>query len=174
VRAQVVDGDGGPSNAVTKLISVTPVNDAPRLLPLIGGTVAYVRGAAAVGLLPGAVVNDPDSPNFAGGKLVVRATAGFHASNRLLIAGGFTLVGNQVRLNGTTIGLRNTNGGIGFTKLEITFNGNATREIVEQLVRGIRFRTAGPSPTTQRVFELFVTDGDGGSSNKVSKIVNVS
>jgi hypothetical protein len=63
---------------------------------------------------------------------------------------------------------------VGTARLEITFNGNATLSIVQRLVRSIRFRTIGASPTTQRVIEFSLTDGDGGVSNKVNVTVNVS
>jgi len=171
VWVQLTDGDGGASVAVTKRVAVVPVNDAPAL-DGISGDVGYVRGAAAIPLANTATVTDPDSPNFDTGKLLVRFISGHHTANRLTIGGSFTLSGNDVQLNGITIGTLNTGGGVGLTKLEVAFN--ATRAIVQQLIRAIRFRTVGATNTTQRVVEFSVTDGDGRASGKVTKTVNVT
>jgi len=61
-----------------------------------------------------------------------------------------------------------------FLSMAITLNADATRTIVEQLVRAIRFRTVSGTSTAQRVIEFSLTDGDGGVSNKVNKTVNVT
>ena len=169
------DGDGGAS-ALTKTINVVPVNDAPVLAPANGGTVGYPQNSAAVQLLGNATVTDPDSANFDGGRLIVRAIAGGNASNRLLIGSGFVFDGTNVKRvsDGLIVGTRNVDGGIGTTRLEITFNANATRAIVQQVVRGIFFRTVNGTSTAQRTIEFSLTDGDGGASNKVNKTVNVS
>jgi len=176
VRMLINDGDGGTSAPVSKQINVTRVNDAPVLAPANGGTVGYRQNGASIALLSTATVTDPDSANFAGGELLVRIISGGNASNRLLIGVGFYLDGNLVkrRSDGLVIGSRNADGGVGTTRLEITFNASATRAIAEQLVRAIRFRTVGGTSTVQRVVEFSVTDGDGGASNKVNKTVNVS
>jgi hypothetical protein len=175
VRAFLSDGDGEAVSR-SKQITITRTNDAPELTPEAGATVGYTRGDPPVGLLTSATVLDPDSLNFGGGRLLVRVTSGGHASNRLLIGGGFVLDGNQVKRisDGLVIGTRNGNGGEGTTRLEITLTADATPAIVQQLVRGIRFRTAGASPTTQRTIEFSLTDGDGGASNRVNVAVNVS
>ena len=71
-------------------------------------------------------------------------------------------------------GVRPVDGGVGLTRLEITFNTNATLAIVQRLTRAIRFRTLGASPAAQRLIEFSLFDGDGGASNKVNVTVNVS
>ena len=172
----MTDGAGGKSNVVTKAINVVPVNDAPVLTPANGGAVGYPQNSAVVQLLGNATVTDPDSANFAGGILIVRAISGGNVSNRLLIFNGFAFDGLNVKRvsDGLVIGTRNTNGGVGTTRLEITFNANATPGLVQHVVRGIYFRTAGGNSTAQRVIEFSLTDGDGGASNKVNKTVNVT
>jgi len=172
VWVQLNDGDGGVSTPVTKLINVVSVNDAPQLGG-IGGNVGYTQNGAAIALAGAATVTDPDSANFDGGRLLVRFASGHHASNRLAIGGPFTLAGDDIQLNGTTVATRNANGGVGTTRLEITLNANATRAIVQQLVRAIRFHTVNGTSTTQRVVEFSLTDGDGGVSNRATKMVNV-
>ena len=139
-----LDDDGGDtSNIAMKTINVVRVNDAPVLAPANGGAVGYQQNSAAVQLLGNATVTDPDSANFAGGILIVRAISGGNTSNRLLIFNGFAFDGLNVKRisDGLVIGTRNANGGVGTTRLEITFNANATRSIVQHLMRGIRFRT---------------------------------
>jgi len=174
IEAQVYDGDGGVSNIATATVGVQSVNDVP-ILSGIGGSVGYVRNSSAVFLARSATVSDVDNPNFGGGKLLVEITNGSAPSNRLLLSGLFTFSGNYVVYNGTTtIGTRNPNAGVGTTKLEVTLNANATRTIVQQLVRAIRFSTVGATTTAPRVVEFALMDGDGGVSNKATKTVNVT
>lgn len=163
VELRIGDGDGGSILPLTKQIAVTRLNDAPVLTPENGGSVDYVRNDPPTALLSSAVLADKDHPNFAGGFLLVRAISGLHSSNQLLIFGGFTVVGNDIKLNDVTIGTKNTNGGVGTTRLEITFNANATISIVQRLIRGIRFSTTVTLPTDQRVFEFYVRDVAGGN-----------
>ena len=176
LEVYVTDGDGGISATVTKTINVVRVNDAPVLAPANGGAVGFQQNSAAVQLLGNALVSDPDSANFAGGILIVRAISGGNANNRLLIFNGFAFDGLNVKRvsDGLVIGTRNTNGGVGTTRLEITFNASATPGLVQHVVRGIYFRTAGGNSTARRVIEFSLTDGDGGASNKVNKTVNVT
>jgi len=179
ITFQVSDGDGGSSQVLTQSVNVTPVNDAP-VLGGINGTVGYTRNAAAgVQLASTARVTDADSANFDTGRLTVAITSGGNASNRLQLGGTlFTLNGQNVvrTVNGTStvIGTLNANGGVGTTSFEVTFNANATAGIVQQLVRAMRFRTVGSTSTVQRVVSFTVTDGDGGTSNTLTKTVNVT
>jgi hypothetical protein len=77
-------------------------------------------------------------------------------------------------LNGQVIGTRNTGGGQGFTKLEITLTFRATPEIVQQLLRAIRFRTVNNDKLDPRVINFTLSDGDGGTSTTVTKTVNMT
>ncbi len=62
------------------------------------------------------------------------------ASNRLTIAGAFKFSGDNVTLNGVTIGTRTANG-FGTKDLIVVFNDKATKAIVQQLIRAITSRT---------------------------------
>lgn len=167
----LTDGDGGTSVTSTKSINVKPVNDKP-LLGGISGSVGYVHNAAAIVVAGSATVTDVDSANFAGGRLRVRIDAA-DASNRLAIAGGFTVdASNNVKLNGVTIGTR-TVSGFGTKDLIVVFNSNATKAIVQQLVRAITFKTVSGAAGSRKVI-FSVSDGDGGLSAEVSKTVNVT
>ena len=86
VSAQIKDGSGGTSLAVTKTINVTPVNDAP-VLGGISGTVGYTNAAPPINIATtgefhaAGTVSDVDSANFNTGKLTVpRLTAGMPAT----------------------------------------------------------------------------------------------
>jgi len=174
VWVRVTDGDGGASAPESLLINVVPRNDAPTLAPANGGSVGYQQNAGAVALLNNAIVTDVDHPNFAGGRLFVRVASGAHSSNRLLVGGPFTLAGNNIQLNGQTVATKNTEGGIGTNQLLITFNANATLDVVQQLVRAIRFRTVNGTSLAQRVIEFSLTDPTGAASNAATKTVNVT
>jgi predicted outer membrane repeat protein len=167
----LTDGDGGTSATSTKSINVKPVNDKP-VLGGISGSVGYVHNAAAIVVAGSATVTDVDSANFGGGRLRVRIDAA-DASNRLAIAGGFTVdASNNVKLNGVTIGTRTSNG-FGSKDLIVVFNTNATKAIVQQLVRAINFKTVNGIAGSRNVI-FSVSDGDGGLSAEVSKTVNVT
>jgi hypothetical protein len=154
-------------------LSVLPVNDAP-VLTANTSPLGYTRDSSpgVLFMQSTATVKDVDSPNFDTGQLTVSFTSGAHAGNRLEIAGSFSFAGDDVMFFSTKIGTRNTDGGQG-TNLVITFNANATRDLVERLVRTLRFRTENGT-AGQRVIAVQVSDGDGKVSNVVSRTVNVS
>jgi len=173
VEFKLDDGDGGVG-VLRKTLRLEPANDAPQLGG-ISGSVGYAPNATSILLAGAATLADVDSPNFEGGRLVVDITSGADASNRLLLGGAFNFVGDNVVYNGTvTIGTRNASGGMGETRLEIDFNANAARTIMQQLLRAIRFRTVGGTSTVPRSVEFSITDGDGGASDRLTKTVNVT
>lgn len=167
----VTDGDDGQSAASTKSINVTPKNNVPVLGGISGG-VGYVRNAAAIVLAASATVSDVDSANFDGGRLRVRIDP-TDPGNRLAIAGGFTVdASNNVKLGNTIIGKR-TATGFGAAELIVVFNANASKAIVQQLVRAITFKTVNGSAGSRAVI-FTVSDGDGGLSVERTRTVNVS
>ncbi len=174
VWTQLTDGDGGTSAAATKTLTVVPVNDAP-ILSGISGAVDYILNSTTpVILAAAATVSDIDSPNFNGGRLTVQVTSGKDAGNRLKIGGSlFTMSGSNVMRNGVVIGRLNSGGGVGTTKLELTFNDKALPSYVGELISAISFSTQGSSSKAKRVMSFSVTDGDGGTSATLTKTVNV-
>jgi len=168
------DGVGDGSVPVTKQVFVIPVNDAP-VLGGIGGGLGYRRNAPPVFLATTGTVRDADSLNFAGGKLTVRAVGGDQSTNRLEIRGTvFTIDANRnVIRSGIVIGTVNAGGGVGATRLIVTFNAQANAAIVQQLVRAIAFRTVGSTSAAQRTVSFSVTDGDNGTSLVRTKTVNL-
>ena len=172
IRFELHDGEGN-TGAVTKNITLVRVNDAP-LLRGISGNVGYTIGAGAIQIAPAANVSDVDSPDFAGGRLTVQITSGAHGSNRLLIGGGFSVnANNEVLQAGVVIGTVNAGGGVGTARLVFVFNENANRSVVQQLIRGLRFRTVGSATAVDRVVAFTLTDGDDGTSATRTKTVQV-
>jgi ELWxxDGT repeat protein len=150
---------------------VTEVNDKPVLS--LGGTIGYVHDKPAITLAPYATVTDIDSPDFAGGRLRVRITDGADSSNRLILGSGFTVDASSNVLQGTAIIGKRVSNGFGTNELVITFNANATKSVVQQLVRAITFKTIGGSAGVRSVV-FTVSDGDGGLSAEASKLINVT
>lgn len=174
IEVRVSDGDFGWSAPDTKHITVTRVNDAPAIGG-VGGSIGYRQNGAAIVLAGSGTVADPDSANFAGGVFTAEIQpGGGSAANRMYVGGPFVNNGNQVLLNGQIIGIRNTGGGQGFTKLEITLTSKATPAIVQQMLRAIHFRTVNNDKLDPRIIAFTVSDGDGGTSGTVTKTVNVT
>lgn len=104
----------------------------------------------------------------------MEVTSGADSGNRLYFPSFlFRIDGTDVFRRGVKIGTI-TSDGIGTSRLEITFNSNALKGYVQQLVRAIRFRTAGSSLTTDRTISFSLTDGDGGTSATLTRVVAVS
>lgn len=167
---QISDGDGGTSNVINKTINVQAVDDAPRLV--LGGQVAYKNNASSILLAPGATVSDVDSPNFAGGLLSVEVNSGRGASNRLFVGGLYSIQSGQLRRDGVVVGTV-LEDGVGWNALKIRFNNKMTPGRVQELVRSLRFRTAGNTNLDPRMVSFSLSDGDGGLSASQTKKVNV-
>ena len=140
---------------------------------LARGSVGYVHDAAtAIVLAPSGTVTDVDSANFSGGRLRVRITDGANSSNRLSIGSTFTVdAQGNVKQGTVTIGKR-VSSGFGTSELIITLNASATKAVVQQLVQAITFKTV-VGALGQRKVVFTVSDGDGGLSAEVMKLVNV-
>lgn len=162
-------GGENSCSTATETASIV-VNDVPVLAGL-GGPIRYVRGTPPVFLVPAVTVADADSPNFAGGRLVVHFTGPLDTSNRLAIGGRYKLVGTKVMFGSTVIGERLLVPSSG-QDLYIQFNTHATRRLVQGLTQSITFHTEhGAAGKRHIVFT--VSDGDGGTSVAKTKIVNV-
>lgn len=170
---QLADGAGGQALA-SKRVIVVPVNDRP-VLTQIPVSSSYLLNGAPILIAPRAVVTDPDSPNLAGGQLSIRYTSGAEASNRLLLGGLYSIdAADNVLREGTVIGQRNAAGGVGLNDLIITFNSNATRAIVRDLLRSISFQTIGGVLKTTRILSISLSDGDGGTSEPLATRIEVA
>ena len=177
VRVKLTDGDGGTSNLPTKTINVTAVNDAP-VIGAFDTPITYTANGAAVALDTNATVTDPDSANFDTGTLTINLTANAQTTDLLEIrnqgiaAGQIGVSGSNVTFAGTIIGT--FTGGTNLTPLVVTLNANATPTAVRNLLRNITFRSTSPTPSTlARTVQITLTDGDNGTSNLPTKLINV-
>jgi len=175
ITIQLEEGDGTQSQLRTRNVNVIAVNDAPTVTG--GETINTTVGGPSTLIASNAVVTDPDSPNLDGGSLRVHIASGAQANDRLNIAfgGPYSLSGNQILVNGTTvIGTVNNNFGQNGNDIVISFNSNATPTHAQQLIRRITFRTTSGPGT--RVIDITLDD-DANTGNGVGQItstVNVS
>jgi hypothetical protein len=169
-------GNIGPAGAYSvatesATLVIEPVSDPPSLT--LGGTVQYALDAAAVLLAPFASVRDFDSPSFAGGQLTVRITSGAGDTNWLGLSSAFTVdAENNIRQGDLLVGTLNADGGQGTTDLVVTFSSAATRALAQEVVRAVSFRTIG-RVAGQRTVSFTLSDGQGGVSEDVAKLVEV-
>ncbi|MEY2872846.1 MAG: hypothetical protein RLZZ373_217, partial [Pseudomonadota bacterium] len=162
------DGQEGTSDAATKTVTVTGVNDAP-VLALSGSSGSYAENAAVV-YDPGASLTDVDNPVLTGGNFTFQITANGTATDELGIrnqgtgAGQIGLSGNDVTYGGVVIGTHTGFGG-GSAPLVVTFNGNASVAAAQALLRNATYRDTSDSPSAAtRSIRLTVSDGSGGTS----------
>ena len=174
VSLTVNDGDGGTSMAVTKIINVTALNDAPTISGF-GGSVGYAIGGPAVVLDSDATVDDPDTGTFNLGVLRVSLTTNRQATDRIEILsvgtgiGEISVLSNQVFYEGVQIG---TFGGT--TTLTVTLNANASKAAVQKLLRSITFRSLSVTPSLlPRTVSVTLSDGAGGTSLAQTKTIDM-
>ena len=179
ITATLSDGDGGTSLAVSKIVEVIAVNDAP-VVGAFTPDITYVENAAPLLIDSNATVTDVDSSDFANGFMTIGLTANGHADDRLsirnqgLAANQIGVSGNDVTYSGVIIGSF-TGGTSGLIPLQITFGAAASKTAVQALVRNLTFSNVSDNPSTlPRTVSLVVNDGDGGTSIPVTKIINVT
>jgi hypothetical protein len=177
IRFVATDGDGGTSANVQITITITPINDAPVIVPSRAGF-TYTENDAPTAIDSGLTLIDPDSPQFGNGTLTANFLSGGAAEDRLTIRNQGTLPG-QVGVNGSfvtynfgsgpvTIGSI-TSSGIGLTNLQVTFNPSASLAAVQAVLRNVAYSNVSEAPSTvQRVVRIVVSDGGGGPNNGFS------
>ena len=159
---------------LSKTINVVPRNDAP-VIGAFDTAVTYTENAVPLVLDANATVADVDSADFAGGKLSVWISANGRSTDRL----GIRHVGNaagQIGVSGTTVSYGGISIGTfaGTTSFLVTLNGNATSAAVQALLRNMTFASVSENPSAlARTVKVMLTDGDGGTSNVLSKTINV-
>ncbi|RLS75286.1 MAG: DUF2341 domain-containing protein, partial [Planctomycetota bacterium] len=166
----VSDGLGGTATA-TVSIAITPVNDDPVLID--GGTESLSEGGTTTPFLGIGTVTDPDSPDFDGGELLATITSGIESGDVLALAnvGGVTTSGTDVLVGGITVGT--VFGGAAGVPLTITFNSDATLARVQSVYESVALTSNVDVPVLGiRTISVTVTDGDGGTSNTATGIVD--
>ena len=159
VQVTLNDGDGVISNLPTKTVRVIASNVAP-VLANFGANVAYdATFDSTLTVSTSATVADPDS-NFHRGTLTFSIENG-QAEDYFRAPVGAVI--------------ESVSGGQGLTPLVVTFNDstNSTAAAVQAILRGVVWgtdsRIEGP-----RTIRVTLADGDGGTSNSLSKTINVT
>lgn len=165
--------DGNANGRATVDIGAFEV-DRP-VIANFGGDVTYVEGSPPVLLFGNATITDPDSPDFAIGRLIVRFSAGGQAEDRLIVR---TLGNVSANANGNVLFageiIGTVAGGQGTTPLVVVFSALATPSKVQAVLRSVVYRSVSDNPLLNpRTVLAQVSDGDGGLSNAVSKTINV-
>lgn len=169
---------GGGIAVINAAIPVQAVVDVPELDlngPAEGSLlVAYVEQAAAVVVAPEGLVDDVDSPDFAGGSLRVAVTQNGQAADQLSVAhpgvgpGAIGVAGSQILYGGVVIGT--LSGGSNGQPLVIALNAAATPDAVQALVRAITFASSSDAPATSKTLTFTVDDGDGGVASGTATV----
>jgi hypothetical protein len=155
--------DGLNSSSKTLFVQVTNVNEAPVLAP-DSATVTYTENAAALALMAGGTVTDPDNPsNFDDGSVSVTLNGAVSGDELALAStGGVSISGTSVKVGSTTIG---TISGNHSTHLTVDFNANATDPRVETLLRALAFDSTSDNPTgADRTATITFNDGSNDGS----------
>lgn len=166
----VSDGLGGTATAAVS-IAITPVNDDPVLID--GGTESLSEGGTTTPFLGIGTVTDPDSPDFDGGELLATITSGMESGDVLALAnvGGVTTSGTDVLVGGIAVGT--VFGGAAGVPMIVTFNANATLARVQAVYESVALTSNVDVPVLGiRTISVTVTDGDGGTSNTATGIVD--
>lgn len=173
-----VDDGAGTSTAGTFNWTIDPINDLPVITSGPGGG-TYNENAAGTFFNNGLTIADADNTDFDSGVLTVDITGSGEASDRLTLLddANVTLVGTSVRYDfgGGAVEVGQLSGGIGDSDpLLIAFNSNADITAVQAVAQRVVFNSASDDPSTaQRTIAMSLSDGDGGDSNTVTRVMNV-
>ncbi|MEL7497637.1 MAG: LamG-like jellyroll fold domain-containing protein [Planctomycetota bacterium] len=162
-------------------ITVVAVNDAPVLTSAPGGG-TYNEGAPGTYFDNSIALSDVDNSDFDGGRLTLSITNNGDPSgdDRLIVRAG-----NGISVSGTSINYDNGGGpvligtvtagsGVGSIPLEITLNSAADQTAVQALAQQVAFYSVSEDPfDQQRTLSMSVSDGDGGTSNTATRVMNV-
>lgn len=175
---RAVSTGGSTSISANYDFATLKINKPPLLTQNDSAPTAYVRNSKpGVNFMLDASGNktrltDPDNPTFAAGVLRVRTSSGKRIGDRVFVSWSFSYVGTNVIYQGRHIGDVLSNGFDG-NDLAIRFNSAATREVADRLINSLKFRTvAGLNGT--RTLKVSISDGDGGTSNTLTRTVIVS
>ena len=129
---------------------------------LLGGTVNFTEGGAAVVLDSDVVVTDPElsaADNFAGATLTLSRQGSASAEDVFSGGGTLSFSGSDVIVSGTTIGSLTNTGGA----LTITFNANATNALVNSAMQQIRYSNSSDAPPASVTIDWTFSDGNTGA-----------
>lgn len=173
--AAVYNGIESASGTIS--LTVNSANDDPVITSGPGGG-TFNEGSSGTYFNNGLTIGDVDSPQFDGGVLTTTITANGEATDELFVRDGnsVSVVGSNVLYDfgGGPLQVGTISGGTGATPLTVTFNASADVAVAEIVAQQVAFRTTTDTPSgLQRTITMSVTDGEGGSSNTATRVMNV-
>lgn len=179
VSFQLKTADGTVSNAANTVIRVT-TGALPPVINLGDSVLTYTNQSGAQLISASALLTDPDSTVFTGGKLTITLGSGAVAGDTLRIRRQGTGAGQidaaidgTVKFGSTVIG--SWSGGTNGRPLVITLKSTASQAAVQALIRNVTFETSATNTSLQtRTVNFQVTDGTGGSSAVATKTIAVN
>ncbi len=152
--------------------------------PVVGdftGTVTFSENlvnATPQVIDPAVSVTDPDSGNFAGGRLDLFYVQNGEATDQLGVRsqgnafGQIGVSGANVSYGGVAIGT--IVGGSNGSNLVVNLTAGATVEAVEALIQNLTYGSTSQSPGASRMVGIRLSDGDGGASEASAVTINVT
>ncbi|MFO1459481.1 MAG: VWA domain-containing protein [Verrucomicrobiota bacterium] len=137
----------------------------------------FTEQSAPVSVDSTASLSDLDSPDFNGGLLTVSLVAGASPGDRLWVQSGGQLSVNatgDLTYSATVIG--KASGGTMLDPLQVRFTStSATPAVVQAVLRAVSFQNREDDPVpTPRQIQVLASDGDGGISAPVSRMMNIA
>ena len=161
--------------AIVGILPAKPklVSDTPTPQTSVSNTpVNCAQGQDIVAIACELPVSDADITDFNSGTLTFKIKKNGQPEDRILIFGQ-NLTKNDITLRNQVIG--NYTGGEGTTPLVVTFNSNAKIQEVKDLLKLIVYKNSAETPQIgDRLIEIELTDGDGATSNPITKVINVN
>jgi hypothetical protein len=140
--------DGAPynnlSDAVTRDVAITPVNDAPQVAASAGAT-AYTEGDSPATLDSAVTVSDADDADLEGAQ--VRIASGFQDGDELSFSDQPSITGQYTAETGV-----------------LTLTGTAPAADYEAALRTVEYRHTGDDPSAEKSVEFTANDGELDSS----------
>jgi hypothetical protein len=152
-----VNDGAGNSNAPTRNISITRVNDAPELSEIELTPLSYIEGDGEVKISNTIVVDDPDLDNIAGATIQITGNY-INTEDTLLFTNTPYIIGTWSQITGT-----------------LTLTGVTTRANYRAALRNVRYKNKDTLniATVTRTVTFIITDGLL-YSNMLSRNISVS
>ncbi len=166
VTATATEKTGASSYGSTSEFSanVQAANTAPVLT--VAASAGYTENAAAVALAPAATAVDTElaaAGSYAGATLTLSRNGGANAQDLFAATGGSLSAltqGAALVYGGTTVGTVTTNSG---GTLVLSFDGNATQALVNNVLRAIGYANSSDAPPASVQLNWSFSDGNGGA-----------
>ncbi|WP_250656256.1 cadherin-like domain-containing protein [Alkalimarinus coralli] len=156
------------------------IPNTPPALSISNTVLRYIENTAATPVDSLATLTDNEGDaNWNGGSLVVQITTNAELSDQLSIpdnaVGSINTSGTNLMNGATVIGTLSASEGTvtGGTALTISFNGNATNALVQQVARAIHYQNSSLTPGTLNRTVTFTARDNSAASTTDSRTISV-